>query len=269
MTEARREGHHLIFPETAERIKRWREDPAVLGVLLVGSKSHEHNDELSDDDLEVILTGAAYKKLKPADCIEVLAHGDGANRRLLHDAQFIGLPEMEAKAMSPFDLDHWPYERARILYDSSGGLLQLVGSFGSMDLDFRRLRLTHATIDAWIAIYRTQKTARRHYEAAARVLLVLAARALARIAFALEGRWVPLDHWLQGELLTLEDKSEVVPLLIRALIDTDIALLQRALESFEAVLAREVVPGPQGRRDLFLELIHPSRAAERAIHGLV
>ena len=44
-----------IFPQTAARLSQWQSQPDVLGVLLVGSKSRGHADELSDDDLEVLL----------------------------------------------------------------------------------------------------------------------------------------------------------------------------------------------------------------------
>jgi predicted nucleotidyltransferase len=45
-----------IFPETAARVEAWAADPDVLGVLLVGSKARGHEDNRSDDDLEVLLT---------------------------------------------------------------------------------------------------------------------------------------------------------------------------------------------------------------------
>ena len=44
-----------IFPGTAEKLEEWKSRPEVLGVLLVGSKSRGYNDDLSDDDLEVLL----------------------------------------------------------------------------------------------------------------------------------------------------------------------------------------------------------------------
>ena len=86
--------------------------------------------------------------------------------------------------------------------------------------------------------------------------------------FALEWRWVPLDHWWEAELRTLDDPAAVGPLLVEALVESTPAPLQEALARLEDRLYAEGVPHPAGRRDLFLELIHPSQAEERAIHGL-
>ena len=49
----------LVFEKTRERVAQWADDPGVLGVLLVGSRSRGHADDLSDDDLEVIVTDKA------------------------------------------------------------------------------------------------------------------------------------------------------------------------------------------------------------------
>ena len=229
MSAASRSGEHLIFPETAARIGQWRDDPSVLGVLLVGSKSHEHHDALSDDDLEVVLREEAYARLRPADCIEILATGEGSQRKLLYDAQFVSMAQLSAKATSTFDLDHWPYEQARVLFDREGDLLPLVKSLGKMNSEFRRLRLTHATIDAWIAVYRARKTAKRGQPASARLLVSRAARALTRLLFALESRWVPLDHWWAAELRTLQANPDAVELLIAGLDENDPAKLGSVL----------------------------------------
>ena len=88
------------------------------------------------------------------------------------------------------------------------------------------------------------------------------------LIFALEWRWVPLDHWWEAELRTLDDPDRVGPLLVEALVESRPEPLQMALARLEDRLYSEGVPRPSGRRDLFLELIHPSRAEERAIHGL-
>src|SRR5690348_10119885 len=104
-----------IFPETAARVAAWAAQPEVLGVLLVGSRSRGHADALSDDDLEVLLTDAAAAARAPTDCSEVLITGEGASRRMIYDAQYLGRRALEAKAGSPHDLDHWPYERAAVL----------------------------------------------------------------------------------------------------------------------------------------------------------
>ncbi|MCA1633818.1 MAG: DUF4037 domain-containing protein [Acidobacteria bacterium] len=265
MREARAQQ---IFPLTAARLEEWVSRPEVAGVLLVGSKSRGYGDELSDDDLEVILEDGAHARLTPTECVEHLFVGEGAARRLIYDAQYVSLGELEAKTRSARDLDHWPYEAARVLFDRDGHVAAAVASAALMDEGFRRALLLHGTIDAGIAVKRALKTGGRGLEGAARMLLARGAKALARVLFALERRWVPLDHWLEPELKTLKEGEDAARGLLDALRSGDPATLGDALKSLEDRLHAEGVPRPDGRTELFFELIHPSRAEERAVHGL-
>ena len=254
-----------IFPATAARLEEWESRSDVRGVLLVGSKSRGYGDRLSDDDLEVILDDEAHARLSPAECVEYLVEGEGGTRRLIYDAQYAPLGGLETKARSTQDLDHWPYEAAGVLFDRDG---RVSAAAARMCEGFRRARLLHGTIDAWVAAKRAGKTKGRGMEAAARLLLARGAKALARVLFALEGRWVPLDHWLEPELRTLKDNELAAGGLLEALRTGDPAPLGEALGSLEDRLHAEGVPRPAGRTELFIELIHPSRAEERAVHAL-
>ena len=257
-----------IFPATAARVAVWADQPEVLGVVLIGSQSRGHADSLSDDDLEVLLTDEAAAARAPADCGELFFEGEGESRRLIYDTQYTSLSDLRRKAGSVHDLDHWPYERARVLFDRDGQTAAAVRAAGSMDPAFRQIRLLHATIDTGIAARRAEKTLRRGHQAAARLLIARGAKALSRVLFALNDRWVPLDHWLDSELRTISDPTGAAPLLIGALVSGRPERLLDALDGLEDLLAAEGVPRPPGRRDLFFELVHPGRAAERAIHGL-
>ena len=258
------------FPETLERIERWIADPDVLGVVWVGSKSLGYGDERSDDDLEVLLTDAAYGKLAPEQCLEAHIEGEGDGRRIVWDAQLVARSEIEAKARSTADLDHWPYQRAPVLFDRDGGTARAVAAAGAMAPGFRHARLTHATLDAWVAARRGKKTESRGQRTAVRALMGRACRALTRIVFALEGRWVPLDHWLDAELASLTDASGAVPAVREAWSGNDPATIDRALALLAPALAREDVPTEiEAIRDLFAQVVHPSRARERAIHAVI
>lgn len=79
---------------------------------------------------------------------------------------------------------------------------------------------------------------------------------------------MPLDHWWEAELGTLQDPERVGPLLVEALLSSTAEPLSKALNLLEDRLYAEGVARPTGRRDLFLEIIHPSRAGERAMHGM-
>src|SRR6476646_8135467 len=96
-----------IFDATAERLEEWKAQPEVLGVLLVGSKSRGHSDDLSDDDLEVLLTDEAHAKLTPSECSEV-CFDELEPLKLLYDVQLTTLTDIKRKASSTIDLDHWP-----------------------------------------------------------------------------------------------------------------------------------------------------------------
>ena len=258
------------FPETLERIERWKSDPDVLGVVWVGSKSRGHGDTKSDDDLEVLLTDAAHQKLAPEQCLEALIEGEGDARRIVWDAQLVARSEIAAKASSTADLDHWPYERAPILFDRDGKTAQVVAATGAMAPDFRKARLTHAWLDAWVGNRRAMKTVTRNQQVAVRALLSRACRAATRVVFALESRWVPLDHWLDKELATLRDESQAVPALIEAWQANDPAKVEACLQKLAPALDRESVPTKlEGIRDLFAQVVHPSRAEERRIHTVV
>jgi hypothetical protein len=137
-----------IYPETRARLEQWKANPEVLGVLLVGSKSAGYADDLSDDDLEVILTGEAHAGLRPAECSEVLYEGEASERRIIYDAYYEPIAELEQKAASPRDLDHWPYEHARVLFDREGRVGRAVEAAGRMSTEFRQKRLLHGTVDA-------------------------------------------------------------------------------------------------------------------------
>jgi hypothetical protein len=257
-----------IFAQTRERLAAWQADSDVLGVLLVGSKSRGHMDGLSDDDLEVLLSDEAHARLTPSACSERLVDAQAQPRRLVYDAQYLPLSHLAERVESPLDLDHWPYERARVLFARDGRVEAAVKALGSMPAAFRRLRLLHAAIDAHNAALRAEKTLKRGYAGSARMLVARAARALTRVVFALEGRWVPLDHWLEPELATLADGAQAGPALLEAMETGAPGPILEALKRLQPALAQEGYPAPEGRVDLFLALVHPSRAAERAIHGL-
>lgn len=257
-----------IFPATAARVEEWKARPDVLGIVLVGSKSHEYCDDLSDDDLEVLLTDEAFTKIRPEDCLELFHEGEGEDQKTIFDAQYTTLSDLERKGSSPFDLDRWPYERARVLFDRDGRTAAAVKNAGQMDPEFRRLRLLHAAIDTGINVGRAPKTLKRGAEAATRILIANGARGLARLLFALESRWVPLFHWLEAELKTLEDPTGGGPKLLDALMTGSSEPLREALTDLEDRLYEAGVPRRKDRLPLFLQLVHTSKIEERAIHAL-
>ena len=261
-------NYQPVFPQTAARIEQWKARDEVLGVIHVGSKSHGHGDELSDDDLEVVLTDESFARLAPKEISELLIEGEGKTRKMIYYTEFISLGYLALKPQSTHDLDHWPYERGVVLFDRDGQVGSIVHAVGKMSADFRHARLLHGTIDAAFPPRRALKTRRRGFEGAVTMLVAHGAKAMSRLLFALEWHWVPLDHWLEAELQTLDDPTRAVPMVIDALKRNDPQPLIDALKGLEDRLADEGVPRSDQWNELFLELIHPARAAERAIHGL-
>lgn len=266
-----------LFPETRARLEQWRADPEVVGVLLVGSKSRGFDDELSDDDLEVVLEDRSFAGRSTADCLELGFEGGTSAMgsalpatfpKLAYDAQVLPIGDLVRKGGSPFDLDRWPYQRAVVLFDRDGRVASAVATAGAMDDAFRRARLRHATIDASGAARRAVKTHRRGLEGSARFMVARSARALLRIAFALDSRWTPQENWLEKELATLPDPERVGPAALEAIATGKPEPALEALQRLEPRLTEAGVPPPSERLLLFFELVHPSCAAERAIHAV-
>ena len=100
-----------LHPRTSERVAAWAADPDVLGVVWVGSRSRGHGDAMSDDDLEVLLTPAAFDRLAPGDSYEVEREPAAEPPRLVYDAQLTCLDVLQLKAGSTRDLDRWALVR--------------------------------------------------------------------------------------------------------------------------------------------------------------
>ncbi|MFN3431874.1 MAG: hypothetical protein ACK46X_18230, partial [Candidatus Sericytochromatia bacterium] len=238
------------------------------GVVWGGSPRRGHGDAMSDDDLEVLLTPEAFARLAPVDSYDMERDPDADPPKLIYDAQLTSLAVLQSKAASSRDLDHWPYERSPILFDRDGAVTAAVRAAAVMAPAFRQARLLHGALDTTLAIGRARKTGMRGFPAATAMLVARGAKALSRVIFALEDRWVPLDHWLEPELGTLADPVGAAPRLIQALVETRHEPLQAALERLQPQLEAIGFPPAAQRATFFSEIMHADRAAERAVHGL-
>jgi hypothetical protein len=258
-----------IFPGTVRRLNEWMAQPEVLGVIHVGSKSRNYVDELSDDDLEVVITDEAYAPLTAEGCLEYYYEGEGSARKQIYDAQYITPAVLARKIRSPHDLDHWPYEQAQILFDRDQSIGAAVRAIKTMDPHFRQRRLLHAAVDAWLAVDRGKKMCRRGgAEISLRLVMARGAKAVARLIFGLEGRWVPFDYSLEPELQRLPDPTRSAEYLLKAVAGDSPDLLGESLDRLEDRLYAEGVPRRAGRFELFCELVHHSISIERELYGL-
>lgn len=258
-----------LHPRTRARLAEWAADPEVVGVAWIGSRSRGYGDAMSDDDLEVLLVPEAHARIRPGDEFEMLPDPDADPPRLIYDAWCTTLAAIRAKAASTADVDHWPYEAAVVLFDRDGALAAAVAANAAMPEAFRQARVRHGAIDAIAASIRARKGAKRAMPYATRMLLARGAKALTRVLFALEGRWTPLDHWLEPELASLADAHGVVPLLRAAILDADPAALDAACAGLRPALTPYGFPPPGASLGAFhAQLLGPGRAAERAVHAL-
>jgi hypothetical protein len=253
-----------LFPATTALLSRLRAQPEVLGVCLLGSKSRGYNDKRSDDDLEVILTHEAYCQRSPAACLEYYSEGG----KLLYDARYLSLAHLQSKQSSSSDADHWPYERAQVLFDRYGTVKRAVEALSRMETRFRHTRIVYSTLSTTITIGKACKAFQRSDKASGYLTVTRGAKALARLLFALEWRWTPTDHWLEKELKTLKDPAGASSVLVQALFTADPLLLRLAVDQLEATFPDEV-PDRDERAQLYPEVMHPTRLSERAVHLLI
>lgn len=258
-----------LYPRTRERLAEWAADPDVVGAIWIGSRSLGYGDAMSDDDLEILLTPAAHARIAPGEDFEVERHPDADPPRLIYDAWRTTLATVSAKAVTIADVDHWPYEAAVVLLDRDGSVATAVAANAAMPEAFRVARMQHNAIDAIVATNRARKGLKRAMPYATRMVLARGAKALARVAFALEGRWTPLDHWLEPELASLKDEAGAIPHLRRAILEADPEALQAACDALRPALAAYGFP-PAGDPllNFHAELLGPTRAAERKLHAL-
>lgn len=253
-----------LFPATAALLPHFQQQPSVLGVISLGSKSRGYADDRSDDDLEVVLTHSAFAHRSPSACIEHhVEHG-----KLVSDVRYVSLEHLQRKQSSFSDNDHWPYEQAKVLFDRYETVQRTVELLGHMDTDFQHKRIAYSTMSTTIAIGKACKAIQRGYTAAGQLTLARGAKTLARVLFALERRWTPTDHWLERELETLADPAHAGPMLVQALLATDPLLLRKAIQQIEITFP-DTVPDREERAKLYVEAMHPTHSEERAIHVLV
>ena len=258
---------HDISPTTRMFVTRMREQAEELGVVsvvLVGSKSRGFGDHRSDDDVEVFLTDAMYLRRAPSACVEQHFAGE----KLMCDVRYLPLEHVQWKRASLLDTDHWPYERAQVLLDHDGIMRKTVEVLGCMGSTFRKKRIIYSTVSTTIAIGKACKALQRGCEAAGRMTVARGAKALSRILFALEWRWVPPDHWLEQDAKTLSDPARAVPVLMEALKTGDPLVLRKALEQLEETFPSDV-PGREARASHYVEIVHAGQVGERALHLLL
>ena len=112
----------------------------VIGVYLVGSATRPFRDPLSDYDFEVVMDDKAFAK-GPGEKKLVFVLDEGPPRRVDHEFSLRPWTELARLVRSTLDLDHYPFQHARVLHAPTGRLGELVEHLAALPASVRKTRL--------------------------------------------------------------------------------------------------------------------------------
>ncbi|MET8687094.1 hypothetical protein ABZV77_23050 [Streptomyces sp. NPDC004732] len=165
-------------------------DPAVVGLVLKGSRAHEGmTTEHSDHDLYVVLADAATTSLTRFT----------GHRTPQLDLVILSLDEFRAAGMPGFE--RYALARARIVLDRLDGVIaQILADKARMDAG-EAFKAAAEWLDAYVnSLYRSVKNDRDGHARAARLDAADSIRFLLELLFALDRRPRPYNKYLEWEL---------------------------------------------------------------------
>jgi len=186
-------GPNEALEAYAELLERARADPAVVGVVVFGSRAVDADiTAASDVDCFVILAGAAENPVpwqRPhGSVVEVWPLTLDAFRR-------------HAEAGTETAWNRPSLIRARVDLDKlDGEIAGLVEAKRRLRPDEARALVATALDDAINSLYRALRSAENGSELASRLDAIESISPLVTTAFALEGRVRPWNKWLEREL---------------------------------------------------------------------
>ena len=261
-------GGLLLFPATIELIAALTRADGVNAVMVRGSASFHLADNKSDDDVVVVVVprpGVPFE-LRPRRLVLTVPGGPGT--RVVCDTTVQSVASLQRLRQSTSDTDRWPFEQARIIHARDRRAASAVAQLASMNAAFRSLRIRHGLLDVVLAANRARTCEARGQVVESRLILSRGARALSRVLFALEWRWVPLDQWLTFGLSTLHDRADCSQLVADVLQELSWRPLLEAERRLRPVL-QELLPSQVwDRPSLWSVLREPGAREQRYTHGL-
>jgi uncharacterized protein DUF4037 len=195
LTDERWAGDPVLQPLIAAA----RADREIEGLILGGSRGAGVDDAESDYDLEWVLTDQSYDRR--AERGESM-HIRGTPEQPLLDVSYTCLHKLARIAAHA----SWvlpAYATARVLYDQTGQVAQIVRDMATMPEERARTDVL-GWFDAYLnAFYRSLKAWRRGNQLGGRLQAAESAMHVVRVLFALERRWPPYHDRLIGQLGTL------------------------------------------------------------------
>ncbi|WP_089102489.1 hypothetical protein [Streptomyces hyaluromycini] len=165
-------------------------DPAVVGLVLKGSRAHEGmTTGHSDHDLYVVLADAPMTALTRFT----------GHRTPELDLVILSLDEFRAAGMPGFE--RYALARARIVLDRlDGGIAQILAAKARLDAD-EAFQAADEWLDAYAnSLYRSVKNDRNGHALATRLDAADSIRFLLEFVFALDRRPRPYNKYLEWEL---------------------------------------------------------------------
>jgi hypothetical protein len=207
-------------------------DPAVVGLVLKGSRAHEGmTTEHSDHDLHVVLADGAATDLTRFT----------GYRTANLDIVILTLAEFQAAGMPGFE--RYALARARIVLDRlNGSIAKILAAKARLDAD-EAFRDAGAWLDAYAnSLYRSVKNDRDAHTLAARLDAADSIRFLLELLFVLDRRPRPYNKYLEWELARYPlpgwDAGKLLEAVDRISGTGDVPLQRRLFARVETVVRR-------------------------------
>ena len=192
-----------------ELIKPYLTKEGVIGIYVLGSSTRPFRDELSDYDIEVILTDDAYKNLSDEEK-HVFVIDDGPPRHVDHEFYLRPWSELIGLGSSTQDLFHYPYQHAVIFHDLSGRMTEVIRGLAKLPEDVRRVRMRVHFLEFMFSLERARKTSERGGGLNMQLLYGEGLIAFTKLLFLVMGSWPATRHWSRDELILLGIDAEFI-----------------------------------------------------------